>query len=85
LATFETQVEALTGISIDGSSNPTQTELSSFLVDGVKDVVNKMIVARPAELNKFTNTTNSTSYVDKIGTILSVVREHDSTVPILST
>jgi len=25
LATFETQVESLTGISIDGSSNPTQT------------------------------------------------------------
>ena len=50
MATFETQVEALTGISIDGSSNPTQTELSSFLVDGVKDVVNRMIVARPAEL-----------------------------------
>jgi len=79
LATFETQVEALTGIAIDGSSDPTQTELSSFLVDGVKDVVNRMIEARPAELSKFTNTTNSTSYVDKIGKILSVAREHDST------
>ena len=79
MATFETQVEALTGISIDGSSNPTQTELSSFLVDGVKEVVNRMIEVRPAELSKFTNTTNSASYVDKIGKILSVVREHDST------
>jgi len=78
LATFGAQVEALTGISISGSSNPTQTELSAFLVDGVKDVVNRMIEARPAELSKFTNTTNSTSYVDKIGTVLSVVREHDS-------
>ena len=79
MATFETQVEALTGLSIDGSSNPTQTELSSFLVDAVIDVVNRMIEARPAELSKFTNTTNSTSYVDKIGKILSVAREHDST------
>jgi hypothetical protein len=79
LATFETQVEALTGISIDGSSNPTQTELSSFLVDGVRDVVNRMIEVRPAELSKFTKTTNATSFVAKIGKVLSVVREHDST------
>ena len=79
MATFETQVEALTGIDIDGSSDPTQTELSAFLVDGVKDVVNKMIEARPAELSKFTATTNSTSSITKTGKILSVVREHDST------
>ena len=79
MATFETQVEALTGISIDGSSTPTQTELSSFLVDGVIDVVNRMIEIRPAELSKFTKTTNSTGSVTKIGKVLSVVREHDST------
>ena len=79
MATFETQVEALTGIAIDGSSDPTQTELSAFLQDGVKDVVNRMIEARPAELSKFTTTTNSTSFITKTGKILSVVREHDST------
>jgi len=79
LATFEAQVEALTGISISGSSNPTQTELSAFLQDGVKDVANRMIEARPAELSKFTATTNSTSSITKTGKILSVVREHDST------
>ena len=78
MATFETQVEALTGIALDGSSNPTQTELTSFLIDGVKDVVNKIVKINPTELSKFTNTTNSTSHVDKIGTILSVMREHDS-------
>ena len=75
---FEEQVEALTGIAIDGSSDPTQTELSAFLQDGVKDVVNRMIEARPAELSKFTATTNSTSSITKTGKILSVVREHDS-------
>jgi hypothetical protein len=79
LATFEEQVEALTGIAIDGSSDPTQTELSAFLVDGVKDVVNRMIEARPAELSKFTATSNETDAVVKTGKILSVVREHDST------
>ena len=79
MATFEEQVEALTGIAIDGSSDPTQTELSAFLVDGVKDVVNRMIEARPAELSKFTATSNETDAVVKTGKILSVVREHDST------
>lgn len=81
MATFETQVEALTGIAIDGSSSPTLTELSSFLVDGVIDVVNRMIEVRPAELSKFTATTASGSgtSVVKAGKILSVVREHDST------
>jgi len=43
MATFEAQVEGLTGLSIDGSSSPTQTELSQFLKDGVVDVINKLI------------------------------------------
>ena len=77
--TFETQVEALTGIAIDGSSDPTQTELTAFLVDGVKDVVNRMIEAKPQELSKFTATSSETDAVVKTGKILSVVREHDST------
>lgn len=79
MATFEAQVESLTGLSISGSSNPTQTELSSFLVDGVKDVIHRMIEARPEELVRFTTTTNSASSIAKVGKILSVVREHDST------
>ena len=79
MATFETQVEALTGISIDGSSSPTQTELSVFLQDGVKDVIHRMIEVKPGELARFTSTTNSTSSIAKVGAILSVVREHDST------
>ena len=79
MATFEAQVESLTGIAISGSSNPTQTELSSFLVDGVIDVVNRMIITRPEELPKFTKTTNDTSSVTKAGKVLSVMREHDST------
>ena len=79
MATFEIQVEALTGISIDGSSSPTQTELSVFLQDGVKDVIHRMIEVKPGELARFTSTTNSTSSIAKVGAILSVVREHDST------
>ena len=79
MATFVVQVEALTGIAIDGSSDPTETELSVFLQDGVKDVIHRMIEAKPEELVRFTTTTNSTSSIAKVGKILSVVREHDST------
>ena len=33
MATFEAQVEGLTSLSIDGSSAPTQTELTQFLTN----------------------------------------------------
>ena len=42
MATFEAQVEGLTGLSIDGSSAPTQTELTQFLTDGAAEVINAM-------------------------------------------
>ena len=49
MATFEARVEGLTGLSIDGSSAPTQTELTEFLKDGVIDVTERVIVLRPQE------------------------------------
>ena len=43
MQTFELQVEALTGITIDSSSTaPTQTQLSDFLTDGASEVINSM-------------------------------------------
>ena len=42
MATFEAQVEGLTSLSIDGSSAPTQTELTQFLTDGVSEVITAM-------------------------------------------
>ena len=42
MATFEAQVEGLTSLSIDGSSAPTQTELTQFLTDGASEVINAM-------------------------------------------
>ena len=43
MATFEAQVEGLTSLSIDGSSAPTQTELTQFLTDGAKEIFNAII------------------------------------------
>ena len=42
MATFEAQVEGLTSLSIDGSSAPTQAELTQFLTDGAAEVINAM-------------------------------------------
>ena len=42
MATFEAQVEGLTSISIDGSSAPTQTELTQFLTDGAKEILTSL-------------------------------------------
>jgi len=42
MATFEAQVEALTSLDIDGSSAPTQAELTQFLTDGAAEVINSM-------------------------------------------
>ena len=79
MANFQVQVEALTGLSLDGSSNPTLTQLNQFLQDGTRDVINRFVLLKPDEINKFSRTTNSTTSVAVIGKVISVMREHDST------
>lgn len=77
MATFETQIEGLTGLSIDGSSNPTQTEVSQFLTDGAKDVINRISKLDPSKMPLFstsaTDSTNAGVAVDS-GIVLDVVR-----------
>ena len=80
MATFESQVEAMTSLSITNSSAPTQNELSQFLTDGAKDVINRLVSAKPEEAMNFSETSydDDNSGVIVNGDILSVVREHDS-------
>ena len=40
MATFEAQVEGLTSLDISSSSSPNQTELTTFLTDGAKELIN---------------------------------------------
>ena len=77
MATFKDHIEGLTGLTV--STAPTTGELTQFLIDGVKEVVNRIIKLRPDELAKFCKTTDSTTTVAIIGKILSVTRQHDST------
>jgi hypothetical protein len=56
MATFETIVEGMTSLDIDGGSSPTQTELTDFLVDGVRDVACRIIAIKPEEAGLFART-----------------------------
>ena len=76
--TFEVQVEALTGIAIaSNSSNPTQSELTQFLTDGAKDVINRLSKVASDKMALFstsaTDSDNSGVAIDS-GFPLSVVR-----------
>ena len=64
MATFIEQVKALTSIDIDGSSTPTQNELSQFLKDGVMDVTSKHLAIRPQDAHMFTRVTAETASND---------------------
>jgi len=69
MATFEAQVEGLTSISIDGSSAPTQTELTQFLTDGAKEIINVLppnLVDLCAASQSFTSGTASTLNTGKV-------------------
>ena len=59
MATFEVQVEGLTGLTIDGSSAPTQDELTEFLKDGVIDVTNRVTRLRPQDIESFGRETST--------------------------
>ena len=77
---FEVQVEGMAGLSIASSATvPTQAGLTEFLRIAVTEVVDAIINARPAEVAKFSQTTNATSSIAQTGRIISVMREHDST------
>ena len=54
MATFEERVEAISGLAINGSSGPTQTELTEFLKDGVIEATNRCIQIKPDEITDFT-------------------------------
>ena len=78
MATFKEQVQGITSLSV--GTTPTDDELSQFLVDGTKEVVNRIIAGRPDEIPKFTVSTHDSndSGITVVGQVMSVVREHDS-------
>ena len=79
MATFEARVEGMSGLTINGSTGPTTTELTEFLKDGVIEVTNRCIQINPNEITDFTRESSeitSQAGVDINGAkIISVVRE----------
>ena len=80
MATFEVRVEGLTGLSIDGTSSPTQTELTEYLKDGVIDVTTRCIEVTPNDTENFQRATSSDSQGVEIvrSKIIAVMREAGS-------
>ena len=78
MATFQAQIEGLTGLSLTASTAPTLDEVTQFLHDGVMDVTQKCIRMNPQDALLFTadsgEQSSQNSYTVK-GQIISVVRE----------
>ena len=55
MATFQAQVEGLTGLSI--GTTPTTAELSTFLTDGAKDAINRLVKLDPKSAESFATIT----------------------------
>ena len=54
--TFEEQVEGMTSLTIDSNTAPSQAELTNYLVDGVRDVANRILAIKPEEAALFSTT-----------------------------
>ena len=69
MATFEEQVEGLTSLALTSSSAPTQTELTQFLTDGAKEVINVLpvdLIDLCAASQSFTSGTANTLNTGKV-------------------
>ena len=80
MANFDDQVMGLTGLTISGSStDPSQTELSQFLNDGVIDVTTKWLAKKSGDADDFVRESSeqtSNASLDLNGVqIISVLRE----------
>ena len=80
MATFEAQVEALTSLDIDGSSAPTQTELSQFLTDGAKEVLNSLPRSKQSLFTTSNDLNGSSPNFTVLGSEIFSVTRDDGTI-----
>ena len=80
MATFEAQVEGLTSLDIDGSSAPTQTELTQFLTDGAKEILTALPMDKKMMYSTSSALDNTTTNLTLGGSeVLGVMRD-DGTI-----
>ena len=80
MATFEAQVEALTSLDIDGSSAPTQSELSQFLTDGAKEILNTLPRSKQALFTTANDLNSSSQSLTILGSEIFSVTRDDGTI-----
>ena len=80
MATFEAQVEGLTSLSIDGSSAPTQTELTQFLTDGAKEILNTLPRSKQSLFTTSNDLNSSSSSLTLLGSEVFSVTRDDGTI-----
>jgi hypothetical protein len=80
MATFEAQVEALTSLSIDGSSAPTQTELTQFLTDGAKEILNSLPRSKQSLFTTSNDLNGSSPSFTVLGSEIFSVTRDDGTI-----
>ena len=81
MATFQAQVHGLTSLTISSSgTSPTEAELTQFLTDGAKEVINLLPPQLKEKCMKITNlyigNTNTTFDLDDAGEVTYVTREN---------
>tara|TARA_R110002020_G_scaffold151805_9_gene328916 strand:- start:234 stop:1223 length:990 start_codon:yes stop_codon:yes gene_type:complete len=77
------QIIALTDITISSSgTNPTQADVTDYLVDGVREVAERIILIKPEEADLFCATENIAvdGFEISSGHVLSVIRNNGSSI-----
>ena len=81
MATFEAQVESLASISIDSSgTTPTQAELTQFLTDGAKEVLNTLPRLRQEMFTTSNELNSSSANLTLLGSEVFSVTRDDGTI-----
>tara|TARA_Y100000593_G_scaffold15557_1_gene30556 strand:+ start:164 stop:865 length:702 start_codon:yes stop_codon:yes gene_type:complete len=79
MATFQTQIQGLTGFSLSGSTDPTLDEITQFLRDGTLEITNRWVAIHPQDIELFSRVSAITSSNDSLSVhgakIISVLRE----------
>ena len=79
MATFQSQVEGMTQITIGDSTKPSKVQLDNIIKDAITCTVNKITNLRPDEAVKFTSTStiSDSNGLNLNGKIIGVIRTHD--------
>ena len=80
MATFEAQVEGLTSLDIDGSSAPTQAELTQFLTDGAKEILNTLPRSKQSLFTTSNDLNTSSQSLTLLGSEIFSVTRDDGTI-----